>query len=179
MLMRALTQNHLAFCLLLFLAEAQNESSSCRNIPGDAQWPSASTWSQLNQTVHGQLIANVPQASVCHTTPYNTYDEVACQDLQKNWDFAQTLYVHLVYIRASLELMLTLLITSEPFPSEIMNPAFQNQSCDPFTPTDTPCELGNYATYSINVTGANDVIAGINFARRNNVRLVIKNTGHE
>jgi hypothetical protein len=64
-------------------------------------------------------------------------------------------------------------------PSEIMNPYYQNRSCDPFTPEDTPCELGNYASYSINVTGARDVIAGIQFAKEKNVRLVIKNTGHE
>lgn len=60
-----------------------------------------------------------------------------------------------------------------------MNPAFQNQSCDPFTPTDQPCELGNYVSYSINVTEAADVVAGIKFAAEKNIRLVIKNTGHE
>lgn len=60
-----------------------------------------------------------------------------------------------------------------------MNAAFQNQSCDPFTATDRPCELGNYASYSINATSVDDVLAGINFAKEKNVRLVIKNTGHE
>lgn len=60
-----------------------------------------------------------------------------------------------------------------------MNVAFQNQSCDPFTPASQPCELGNYASYSINVTGVDDVLAGIQFAKENNIRLVIKNTGHE
>lgn len=60
-----------------------------------------------------------------------------------------------------------------------MNAAFQNQSCDPFTPTDRPCELGNYATYSINVTSVDHVISGIQFAKEKNIRLVIKNTGHE
>jgi hypothetical protein len=60
-----------------------------------------------------------------------------------------------------------------------MNPYFQNQSCDPFTSASKPCELGNYAAYSINVTSAGDVIAGIRFAVENNIRLVIKTTGHE
>ncbi len=60
-----------------------------------------------------------------------------------------------------------------------MNPAFQNQSCDPFTAENRTCELGNYASYSINVTGAADVIAGLQFVQEKNVRLVIKNTGHE
>ena len=64
-------------------------------------------------------------------------------------------------------------------PAEIANPYFQNQSCDPFTPESKPCELGNLASYSINVTSANDVIAGVKFAKENNIRLSIKNTGHE
>ncbi|KAF7167912.1 hypothetical protein CNMCM6106_003282 [Aspergillus hiratsukae] len=63
--------------------------------------------------------------------------------------------------------------------SELMNPYWQNQTCDPFTPKDRPCVLGNYVNYSINVTGANDVAAGIQFLKKHNVRLVIKNTGHD
>jgi len=39
--------------------------------------------------------------------------------------------------------------------------------------------MGNYVAYSVNVTDADDVVAGVNFAKENNVRLVIKNTGHE
>lgn len=63
--------------------------------------------------------------------------------------------------------------------AEVMNPYFQNQTCSPYTDSSDPCTLGNYASYSINVTGATDVIAGIAFAKKNNIRLVIKNTGHE
>lgn len=60
----------------------------------------------------------------------------------------------------------------------MMNPYYQNQSCDPFV-TEKPCELGNYAVYSVNVTGQEDVLAAIRFAKEKNVRLVIKSTGHE
>lgn len=64
-------------------------------------------------------------------------------------------------------------------PADIMAPYFQNQSCNPFTPTSTPCTLGNYVPYSVNVSCAEDVVAGLQFAKKKNVRLVIKNTGHE
>jgi len=60
-----------------------------------------------------------------------------------------------------------------------MAPLFQNQSCDPFTPEAKQCTMGNYASYSINVSSAGDIIAGIKFAQDKNVRLVVKNTGHE
>ncbi|CAG8958606.1 hypothetical protein HYFRA_00009923 [Hymenoscyphus fraxineus] len=41
------------------------------------------------------------------------------------------------------------------------------------------CELGNYVSYAISVSGVEDVVAGIRFSQENNVRLVIKNTGHD
>lgn len=55
----------------------------------------------------------------------------------------------------------------------------QNGTCDPFTPPPTPCLQGRYVEYAIDVSCATDVAAGIKFAHEKNVRLVIKNTGHE
>ena len=60
-----------------------------------------------------------------------------------------------------------------------MQAYFANQSCDPFTAESSPCLIGNYVRYAINVTTADDVIAGVKFASKNNIRLVIRNTGHE
>lgn len=133
---------------------------TCRYIPGDDGWPNANTWAQLNETVGGRLIATVPQASVCHTGGYasSQLNETECKVLQTQWDYPQIF---------------------EPHSGEIMNPYFQNQSCDPFTATTKPCELGNYVSYSINVASAEDVVVGIRFSKENNVRLVIKNTGHD
>jgi hypothetical protein len=56
---------------------------------------------------------------------------------------------------------------------------FANQSCDAFTPRDQPCLLGNYVAYSVKVSEPEDVVAAVGFAKTNNVRLVIRNTGHE
>ncbi len=60
-----------------------------------------------------------------------------------------------------------------------MNPYFYNLSCSPFTPVDTPCELGERAVYSIDVRGPDDVQAGLEFATEHSIRLVVKNTGLE
>ncbi|KAF9740453.1 hypothetical protein PMIN03_010243 [Paraphaeosphaeria minitans] len=131
----------------------------CKTIPGDAAWPKKDAWDILNSTVNGRLIATVPVAHVCHTSgTYSGYDETACADLQVSIqnDGAATL---------------------QPQPGEPMNPYFYNLTCSPFTPADQPCELGERAVYSINVSSASDVQAGLKFVRENNVRLVIKNTG--
>jgi hypothetical protein len=41
------------------------------------------------------------------------------------------------------------------------------------------CDLGNAPVYSINTTKSDHVAAGIKFAKDNNVRLMIKNMGHD
>lgn len=60
-----------------------------------------------------------------------------------------------------------------------MAPFFANRSCDPFAAPNDPCRYGNYVRYAVNVSAADDVAAAIAFARENNVRFVIRNTGHD
>jgi hypothetical protein len=55
----------------------------------------------------------------------------------------------------------------------------QNNSCNPITSRSSPCLQGNYVDYAIEVHDSSDVVAGVKFAQGNNIRLVIKNTGHE
>jgi len=63
--------------------------------------------------------------------------------------------------------------------SSIMAPVWANRSCDPFSARSTPCFLGNYVRYAINVSVPADISAGIKFAKQHNVRLVVRNTGHD
>jgi hypothetical protein len=60
-----------------------------------------------------------------------------------------------------------------------MMPAFHTGMCSPFQAPRETCSLGNFVAYSINATSASDIIAGVSFAKEKNIRLVIKNTGHE
>ena len=62
-------------------------SSTCKYLPGDAGWPTKTTWNKLNTTVSGRLIATVPIGTPCHD-PY--YDAAACAALQANWEAPQT-----------------------------------------------------------------------------------------
>ncbi|KAL4953929.1 hypothetical protein BDW69DRAFT_205502 [Aspergillus filifer] len=136
-------------------ATAASQSESCRCFPGDECWPSPSTWSEFNKSIDGQLIATVPLGSPCHDP---TYDEEICTLLRTAW--------------------------TEPEPhyessSSIMAPFFANASCDPFQPISKPCLLGNYIFYAVNVSSASQVSKTLAFARENNIRLVIRNTGHD
>lgn len=60
-----------------------------------------------------------------------------------------------------------------------MQSYFANQSCDPFTDRTLPCLIGNYVQYAVEVTSAQDVVETVNFARDNNIRFLVRNTGHE
>ncbi|KAI1755488.1 putative FAD-dependent isoamyl alcohol oxidase [Xylaria castorea] len=147
-----------AFAGICALALLTRVDATCRSIPGDADWPSSEHWTELNTTVHGRLIQTIPQASVCHTLPFADFNSDACTALQTTWSVTETY---------------------ELKPAEFMNGYYQNQSCDPFTDSSKPCELGNYAAYSIDVTGPDDIIAAVKFADEQNVRLVVKSTGHD
>ena len=63
--------------------------------------------------------------------------------------------------------------------ASIMAPFFANQSCDPFTAQSKPCALGNYVAYAVEARSAADIAATIKFASKNNIRFVIRNTGHD
>ncbi|KAL3488174.1 FAD-binding domain-containing protein [Aspergillus germanicus] len=129
--------------------------TSCHCLPEDSCWPASNKWNALNSTVGGRLIATVPIGSPCHDP---NYDEAACAALQADWNYPQTHY---------------------PSSSSIMQQFFANRSCDPFTDRSTPCELGNYVSYSVAAESSDDVVAAVKFAQKNNLRFVIKNTGHD
>jgi len=136
----------------------QNTPSVCRTFPGDANWPSASEWKAFNRTVEGRLIANIPMASVCHNSEFGPYNEEECNALRSTWGFPET---HIGSI------------------SSIMAPFFSNNTCNLFLPPDTPCTLGPLVSFAVNATGTSDFQKTIAFARRHNIRLVIRNTGHD
>lgn len=60
-----------------------------------------------------------------------------------------------------------------------MSPYWQNNSCSPFLGSNGTCNLGNLASYAINVSDAASVAAGVRFAQKKNIKLTIKNTGHD
>ncbi|EAU38028.1 conserved hypothetical protein [Aspergillus terreus NIH2624] len=130
-------------------------STTCHCLPGDACWPSSARWNALNTTVGGRLVATVPIGTPCHDP---TYDEAACKSLQNDWYLPQTHFVS---------------------SSSVMQSYWANQSCDPFTSQSSPCRLGNYVSYAVDVRSTDDVVAAIKFAKSNNLRFVIRNTGHD
>ncbi|RDW86999.1 FAD-binding oxidoreductase [Aspergillus mulundensis] len=158
----------LLLALSTLAADALAASLHCKCTPNDPCWPSASDWNSLNHTpaVSGRLISTVPVASVCYPSQTD-YDEEACNAVRGNW-------------------------TSWPFHSSNSastgNPAW-DRACTPIYPNGTSltgnpnageegCSIGNYPPYVVNATETAHVQAAVRFARKWNLRLNVKNTGH-
>lgn len=55
----------------------------------------------------------------------------------------------------------------------------KNQTCYIGTPQNVPCRQGRISPYSVSARSAEDIIAAVRFATEHDIRLVVKNTGHD
>ncbi|KAI1451037.1 FAD binding domain-containing protein [Annulohypoxylon stygium] len=127
----------------------------CRVIAGDAEWPTQDEWNSLNKTVDGRLIATIPLAAPCH---YSFFDYNGKNASVYNQEVCDNLRDN--WFSATTHL---------PSPSSPMSYQFTNDSCNPFLGPDVP----------LNATTTEHVQAALSFVRRHNIRLVIRNTGHD
>ncbi|PYI01924.1 FAD binding domain protein [Aspergillus sclerotiicarbonarius CBS 121057] len=145
--------------LLPFLLLSPSTASNCRCFPSDPCWPTPQQWHDFNTTLNGKLIATTPLGSVCHpNNPFTPYSAAACASLLSIWDYPSTHYT----------------TSSSP-----MAPWFTNFSCNPFLPDTTPCTIGPLVRYAVNASSATDYQKTLNFTQAHNIRLVIRNTGHD
>jgi hypothetical protein len=139
---------------LLELASTVLSHPNCKAVPGRG-WPSDAEWAKLNYTLSGRLLKPSPPGGVCHPDQ-PTFDAASCPAVQAGWNT-------------------TVWHTDNPV-SSIVNSA-NNDTCLP-EPTD-PCSGEGYPIYVVNATCPEDVKKGVDFARQNNIRLIVKGTGHD
>lgn len=69
---------------------------------------------------------------------------------------------------------------SEDDPTSTFWPLYQGRTCLPTSdPASGNCTLGAFPIYMVNVSSVAQIQLAVNFARNANLRLVIKNTGHD
>ncbi|KAF2423706.1 FAD-binding domain-containing protein [Tothia fuscella] len=139
----------------LFLFLSRPAHGLCKVTPGSENWPSLSSWTDLNRTTGGRLLKPLPPASVCHPDQPN-YNRARCTTISNAWSSSQ---FH----------------SDDPISYDWQN--WSNYSCtlDP----STPCSGVGYPVYVINATTAEHVQIAVNFARDNNLRLNVRSTGHD
>ncbi|OAX85248.1 hypothetical protein ACJ72_00370 [Emergomyces africanus] len=144
--------------LLTGLSRGQHPSCRCK--PDDPCWPSSHQWKRLNESVQGNLVTVRPVGSVCHDP---TYDPEACMKTKNitnnsNWRAEQ--------------------------PGAVQFPNWEtwlahNESCYVDSPRGAPCGQGRISVYSVLAESPSQIQEAVRFARRHDLRLAIKASGHD
>ncbi|KAI1770391.1 FAD-binding domain-containing protein [Hypoxylon cercidicola] len=144
-------------------AAAANESNigPCKTFPGEAVvFPGDITDRVFDLLLGGSLIQTKPYASPCYSD-YGNQDAAKCDQLTSHW--SDDSFLH----------------TNDP--TSINAILFEGTSCVPHTvnPWASNCTIGAYPAMSVNATTVSQIQLAINMARSLNLRLVVKNTGHD
>ncbi|KAJ4986797.1 FAD-linked oxidoreductase-like protein 13 [Stagonosporopsis vannaccii] len=137
---------------------ASTSAPRCRCGPDDSCWPSQATWSAFNTFVDGRLIKTSPLAESCYPGPKQ--NRAQCDYINANWA------VQAFQVSQPIGLAHPWNITCPP----VDIAGGQNPGT---------CTLGPNPRYAVNVTKVEHVRATLAFAARQNIRLVIKSTGHD
>ncbi|KAL3473279.1 hypothetical protein BJX99DRAFT_261467 [Aspergillus californicus] len=149
----------LLLLLLSGLSQGVALSSECKCTPGDGCWKKID-WHGLNSTVSGKLVRNLPPAVPCYPGP--EYDRGECEYVNEQW--SNTTFQEEEPIGYS-------------YPIDNNCPVVDIEAGE--VPVAGNCRLGPSPVYTINATEPQELAAGIAFAKRNNIRLVVRNTGHD
>jgi len=121
-------------------------------------WPSLSMWDDFNNSIGGRLLSPFPTLYSCHN-PH--YDIRSCNE-------AMTSYYD-GYWRSAQPVTMQLGSCEEAINNSTSCLGFDRKS---------PCYRGEIPYYVVNATNVIHVTQAVMFAAKNNIRLVIKNTGH-
>ena len=125
----------------------------CKVQPEDAAWPSKEQWDQLNATVNGNLLKPHPVGAACYPNRAE-YNESTCAYLVGQ---ATT----------------TRFFFNDPL--SCLTTWGEGATClQLVNTTGRTCTQGGFPVYVVNATSVRDIQAAVNFARNQNVRLVIK-----
>ncbi|KAK5659389.1 hypothetical protein OQA88_1482 [Cercophora sp. LCS_1] len=137
--------------------EGKPSKAKCKAWPGTEDWPSDFEWRLFNASLDGALLKPTPPAAACYRG-HPDFNTAKCSFLLNNAtqnDF---------YIND---------------PLTILTQWTQGETCLPALNATGSCTQGGFPVYVVNATTVKHVQAAVNFARNKNIRLVIKNTGHD
>ncbi|KAM5341951.1 hypothetical protein ACJ41O_014982 [Fusarium nematophilum] len=129
----------------------------CKTFPGDLLFPGTLIWNVLDLVTGGAVIKTVPIAAPCYDD-FGVYDAARCGEVVDNWSNSS---LHIAD------------------PTSVMWPLYQGLTCQPSENPTGDCKLGGFPSYVIDARNVAHIQLAINFARTLNLRLVVKNTGHD
>ncbi|KAI6039145.1 hypothetical protein EDC04DRAFT_3011338, partial [Pisolithus marmoratus] len=144
-------------------AGTPSNNTGCLCAYGQPCWPTADQFAELEPRVSQPLIYPVPSASACYPA---TNPSGNCTQLVQSWTDGNW--------RSSM-------------PGSMEAPNFESftfkngtiSACYLNTSLGAPCEQGNVPVIGVDARSPQDIQAAINFALQYNLKLVVKNTGHD
>ncbi|KAI1087979.1 FAD-binding domain-containing protein [Rostrohypoxylon terebratum] len=133
-----------------------NQTTECKVFPGDEAWPAPEEWARLNETLGGALLRPKPVAAACYQGP--DFDEAECTFLLTNTSSSHYWLDD---------------------PLVALTQWSQGATCPLLSDPQGNCTRGGFPEYVVNATSVKHIQAAVNFARNKNIRLIIKNTGHD
>ncbi|KAF4927445.1 FAD-linked oxidoreductase apf9 [Colletotrichum viniferum] len=122
-------------------------------------WPSDKEWGRFNSSIAGDLIQTAPPAAPCYAGPNR--DAAACEAVTQGWSTAT--------FQASQPI-------GYDYPLNSSCPLAQFTANAP----SANCTIGNSPVFAVNVTDEEHISKAVEFAtKKNNIRVVIKSTGHD
>lgn len=158
-----LPASFLSLFLALGVSASLDPGYNCR--PEQKCWPTTRQWQQFNATIEGHLYETIPIAAPCYkNSPH--YDETACKAVEdyygdsipRGTHYGQTYWLNWETCGQTGCALL------ETDPSELL---YRN------------CSLGRLSSYYVDVREASHISAALKFAKDHNIRISIKNTGHD
>ncbi|KIH92013.1 FAD binding protein domain-containing protein [Sporothrix brasiliensis 5110] len=140
---------------------ARANTTTCKCYADQSCWPTDSRWKALNQAVQGRLVNFVPPAAACYPTYGNatTANADACTAIQANWTNANWIVDQ---------------------SAQTFSNFWNNNSCSAAADKcGDKCAQGLSPSMIVTANNQFDVQVSVNFARIQNLRLVIRNTGHD
>jgi len=156
--------------LASLLALVSSTPDRCVCQPEDSCWPSTDDWNTFNNTVGGKLQVIHPLGTPCHDPTFNS---ATCQYINENYSNSTWKSMFIGNFNSIGLTSGALQQTNWEVNTTL------NQTCYVDTSRTIPCGQGNLPVYGVAVESADDIAATILFGSARNLRIVIKNTGHD
>ncbi|PPR04232.1 hypothetical protein CVT24_013335, partial [Panaeolus cyanescens] len=168
----------------------------CKCLPGQPCFPSPSTISAFESTLSQPLIHPRPMGSVCFPND-PTFNALECDAVKSKWHngaFRTSVPEAAQFINWETMINSTAVDQCDPF-GDVNDTCFQGRvpwgvvnvtsiadiqkTCDPFGDVNDTCFQGRVPWGVVNVTSIADIQKTVKFASQHNLKLIVKNTGHE
>ncbi|KAG7095769.1 hypothetical protein E1B28_006474 [Marasmius oreades] len=137
--------------------------SDCKCPYGDACWPSDSEFEHLSSQISQPIIRPTPPQAVCYpaSNPSGNCTDVQTNIFNGNWVSDRAGAYQNINFQAYIS------------PNGTVSSCYLNATLG------FPCEQGNIPPIGVDARSAADIQAAVRFAAKHNLRLVVKNTGHD